>query len=172
MESAVGTLCGYAFLTRREGSDLFDMHSLVHLATRAWIQRRGDSQKVAMNALAHFKKVFIGDQPEKYKDWGRYLPHALRLVEEFKDSRIEDKYDLFERVADCLDHNWRFKEAVKYYEEVCSWRRENLPEEDLDRLTIEHALAIAYMGDGRKKDGIKLLEHVLAMRTILEENHI
>ncbi len=31
---AIGTLCGYAFLTRRGDSRVFDMHSLVHLAMR------------------------------------------------------------------------------------------------------------------------------------------
>ena len=41
MVHAVGTLCGYAFLTRRGDSKVFDMHSLVHLATRIWIQGEG-----------------------------------------------------------------------------------------------------------------------------------
>ncbi|KAK4148384.1 nucleoside phosphorylase domain-containing protein [Chaetomidium leptoderma] len=33
---AIGTLCAYAFLTRRGDSKVFDMHGLVHLATRIW----------------------------------------------------------------------------------------------------------------------------------------
>ncbi|KAK6209142.1 hypothetical protein LQW54_006596 [Pestalotiopsis sp. IQ-011] len=47
LESAIGELCGYSFLVRRGGSDIFDMHSLVHMAARAWAEKRGRSVQIA-----------------------------------------------------------------------------------------------------------------------------
>jgi hypothetical protein len=41
MVHAIGTLRGYALVVRRGDEQMFDMHSLVHLATRIWIQREG-----------------------------------------------------------------------------------------------------------------------------------
>jgi hypothetical protein len=34
---SVGTLCAYTFLVPREGQEVYDMHSLVHLATKIWV---------------------------------------------------------------------------------------------------------------------------------------
>ncbi|EXA30353.1 hypothetical protein FOVG_18254 [Fusarium oxysporum f. sp. pisi HDV247] len=41
MTQAIGTLTGHGFLSRREGEATFDMHSLVHLATRIWNKNEG-----------------------------------------------------------------------------------------------------------------------------------
>jgi hypothetical protein len=41
---AVGTLKGYAFLQEREDAETFDMHRLVHLATRGWIDGEGSTE--------------------------------------------------------------------------------------------------------------------------------
>ena len=41
MVNAIGTLCGYAFLVEREDDKVFDMHRLVHLATRIWVETHG-----------------------------------------------------------------------------------------------------------------------------------
>ncbi len=40
MVHAIGTLCGYAFVTRRGDDPVFDMHRLVNLATRIWTSKR------------------------------------------------------------------------------------------------------------------------------------
>jgi hypothetical protein len=48
MEAAIGTLCGYSFVSRRrdpnaedpnESEEYYDMHRLVHLAIRIWLTR-------------------------------------------------------------------------------------------------------------------------------------
>ena len=135
MENAVGTLCAYAFLTRREENDMFDMHSLVHVATRVWIQRCGDSQNAAMTALAHFNEVLMPGHPEYGESWRIYLPHAIRLLQEMKEYQAEDKYYLLDHVGNCLGVDGRFKDAIKCFEEICTWKRENFAEEDESRLT-------------------------------------
>ncbi|KAB5536097.1 hypothetical protein GE09DRAFT_340853 [Coniochaeta sp. 2T2.1] len=51
--SAIGTLCGYAFVSRRD--KMLDMHSLVHLATRIWLRSEGletQTTETAMRRLA------------------------------------------------------------------------------------------------------------------------
>jgi hypothetical protein len=55
---ALGTLDGYAFLARREGTAVFDMHSLVHLAARIWVRGDRGATRVVKNALKHVKNVF------------------------------------------------------------------------------------------------------------------
>jgi hypothetical protein len=36
---AIGTLRAYSFITKRGEATVFDLHRLVHLATRSWLQK-------------------------------------------------------------------------------------------------------------------------------------
>ncbi len=58
MVPAIGTLFSYAFLGRREESDMFDMHSLVHVAMRVWIERQGRASEAEIAAVRHFDARF------------------------------------------------------------------------------------------------------------------
>ncbi|RYP43653.1 hypothetical protein DL768_009806 [Monosporascus sp. mg162] len=172
MENAIGTLCSYAFLTRREEGDMFDMHSLVHVATRAWIQRYGRLQEVAINALHHFAAIFPSNDPANREVWRKYLPHALRVFEESKECQTEERYHLSGKAGRCLYNDRRFGDAVKYLEEVFKWKRASFSEEDASRLSSEHWLARAYLDDRRIKDAIEIFEHVVAIekKTLAEED--
>ncbi|KAF4447039.1 hypothetical protein FALBO_16995, partial [Fusarium albosuccineum] len=78
---AVGTLCGYGFLSRRgTGGDMFDMHSLVHLATMSWIGKYDVEKQQRQAAIARLAEVFPTDNWENRSVWRLYLPHAIRLL--------------------------------------------------------------------------------------------
>ena len=72
MTQAIGTLRSYAFLSRRVQSSVYDMHSLVHLATRVWIQKRELIEEVAARALRHVAEVFPTDHHENRNVWRGY----------------------------------------------------------------------------------------------------
>jgi hypothetical protein len=173
MVHAIGTLCGYAFLGRREESELFDMHSLVHVAARVWIERQGRAGETEIAAVRHFVARFPSAAPANRTLWRDYVPHALRVLKGSKECRIREKQDLSFRVGRCLDQDRRFKEAIRCFEEAYGWRKERLSEEDQSRLASEHALARAYLKDRRITEAIEMLEHVVAVRkrTLAEEDH-
>ena len=79
MEKAVGTLRGYSFLARQdihgragsreseqgenagqviEAEEMYDIHRLVHLATRIWVKKHGDAGAVGEDALRHVADIF------------------------------------------------------------------------------------------------------------------
>ncbi|KAK3938160.1 putative kinesin light chain [Diplogelasinospora grovesii] len=111
---AIGTLCAYAFLTRRGDSKVFDMHSLVHLATRIWVQREGLTAMTDEKATRHLITVFLSNDYANRNVWREYLPHAFRVLQHSKELNIKEKSDLLV--------DGRIKEAVKSLEEVCQWR--------------------------------------------------
>ncbi|KXJ87252.1 P-loop containing nucleoside triphosphate hydrolase protein, partial [Microdochium bolleyi] len=79
LAQTMGTLLSYAFLTKREG-DMYDMHSLVHLAIRSWISRQGLAGKAAASALTHLRgKMPVSDRIRRAV-WTAYMPHALRAL--------------------------------------------------------------------------------------------
>ncbi|KAI0102805.1 TPR-like protein [Nemania sp. FL0031] len=118
IEKAIGTLCGYSFLTRRGESDMFDMHALVHAATRIWIRKRDRPREIMTTAICQIETVFPGNLPEDRDLWREYLPHALRALENSNGFQMRERYDLLHRVGRCLYADRRFKEAVLALEEA------------------------------------------------------
>ncbi|KAF2496457.1 kinesin light chain, partial [Lophium mytilinum] len=180
MDEAIGTLCAYSFLARRqketrekkEGEEeWYDIHRLVHLATRIWINQANVMAIITHKALRRVTKVFPADRHENQAVWRAYMPHAIRLLEILQDSDFEERSELCWWVGRCLDADGRIREAVKWLEESCRGRN-HLDEDNSSRLSSEHALAGAYYADGQIKKAVKLLEHVVNVRKkVLEEEH-
>jgi hypothetical protein len=181
MERAIGTLCGYLFLARRDGDnqatsggskqgrdvdqateaeEWYDIHRLVHLATRIWVKKHGNTGEVAEDAVRHVADVFPLDDYENRAMWRGYLPHALRLLDDGQDSSIREQSKLCLLVGRCLRVDGRIREAVVWLEKSCE-QRSQLGEDDLDRLLSQHVLAMAYHADGQVHKAVALLEHVV-----------
>ncbi len=172
MVYAIGTLCGYAFLTRRENSEVFDMHSLVHLATRIWLQREGLIATTEEKATRHLATVFPSNDYTNRNIWREYLPHASRVLQRSKALDIAERSDLLFWVGQCLRVDGRIKEAVRSLEEADRWRNRHLAEDHPDRLASQHALAIAYQADDKVKEAAALLEQVVTIETkTLDADH-
>ncbi|RDW56930.1 hypothetical protein BP5796_12997 [Coleophoma crateriformis] len=162
LENAIGTLRGYAFLAPRGDDETFDMHSLVHMATRVWLKNEGLLEHTKSDAIYHLNEIFPSSDRVNRDQWREYMPHTIRALEGSSECQIEERYDLFFAVGECLDKDRRFKEAIRCFEETSEWRIGQFPEDASSRLTSEHALASAYLDDRRIKDAIKIFEHVVA----------
>ncbi|KAM0297028.1 hypothetical protein ACHAPM_010217 [Fusarium culmorum] len=171
LEGAIGALCSYSFLSRREGGDMLDMHSLVHTATQAWLEKLGRERQVLKDAVCHVAARFPTKNDAHYGLRREYLPHAMRLLNRNHGDEAVEVYQLFEKVGDSFDADRRFKEAIRCFEEVCRWKQGCHPKTDHNRLASEHALASAYLDNRQIKDAIKILEHVVAIEAeILVDN--
>ncbi|KAH6653249.1 hypothetical protein BKA67DRAFT_312556 [Truncatella angustata] len=169
-ESAVGILCGYSFLARRRDSETFDMHSLVHIAARAWTQEHGRTESVMEEAICHLAEIFSSSDWSNRHRWRQYLPHAFYVLDRSRGYNLEGRFNLVDDVGRCLDADRRFKEAIRCYEEVYVWRREQFSEDDNSRLASEYSLARAYLNDRRIKEAIKMFEHIVEIqREMLDE---
>ncbi|KAK0622757.1 P-loop containing nucleoside triphosphate hydrolase protein [Immersiella caudata] len=172
MVHAVGTLCGYAFLTRRGNTDLFDMHSLVHTATRNWIRSENLQQATMEEAVRHIQAVFPTSDFENRELWRKYFPHVFKTLQNSGELDMEAKSYLTYSTAQCLGVDGRIKEAVKYSADAFYWAKSHLTEDQPYRLASQHALATAYQANGQVGEAITLLEQVVAIRAnVLADNH-
>ncbi|RKK37736.1 hypothetical protein BFJ66_g12824 [Fusarium oxysporum f. sp. cepae] len=173
LEWAIGTLCSYSFLVRREESNVFDMHSLVHTATRGWLDKQDRKRQVSNDAIRHLAARFPTKDDAHYDLRREYLPHAMRLLSRNHEDKTVETYQLFKKAGNSFDTDRRFKEVIKCFEEVCRWRQSLHPETDHIRLTSERELATAYLDDRRIKEAIEMFEHVVAVEkeTLDEKDH-
>ncbi|KAF4339541.1 kinesin light chain [Fusarium beomiforme] len=172
MTRAIGTLCGYSFLSKREDGDTFDMHSLVHLAIEIWNKEEGRKKEVRDMAFAHIAQVFPIDDWENRELWQQYMPHALRLLTNMDGAKPDDFGFLGYKVGGCLLIDGRIRQAVAVLESVVAIEGTIFAENDQSLLKSQHYLASAYQSNGQIEEAAKLLEHVVAMReTTLAESH-
>jgi tetratricopeptide (TPR) repeat protein len=75
------------------------------------------------------------------------------------------------KVGRCLRVDGRIRDAVGWLEESRDLRADLL-DDDADKLSTQHVLAIAYQANGQVRDAVWLLEHVVAIRErVLAEDH-
>ncbi|KAL6410643.1 Nephrocystin-3 [Ilyonectria robusta] len=171
MTQALGTLLGYGFLSRRGDDQLFDMHSLVHLATRIQSQDQETADKIQRDVLAHLTEVFPTDQWENRESWQQYLPHALRAIG-IRKGVDNGVCELEFWVGRCLLVDGRTQEAINLLEHVVGIQKRTLVETDLSRLSSQHSLARAYRADRRVKDAVSLQGYVVKIyKETLPEDH-
>lgn len=173
MQRAIGTLCSFSFLqiATRDDEDWYDIHRLVHLATRIWMSQYDNISKVVTNAVRHIAEIFPHKEYENRAGIKAYLPHALRLLGDEQGINADQRSKLCLRVGICLQPNGRFQEAETLFEESCQLRS-GLDEKHPDRLSSQHYLGTAYYHTGRIKKSLELLEHVVEIRKrVLPEYH-
>ncbi|KAK6950452.1 hypothetical protein Daesc_008780 [Daldinia eschscholtzii] len=158
LEEAIGVLLGYAFLTRRENNTMFDMHRLVHIAIRAWLQDNSLKQMRA-DAITYLSSVLSYEDLLDDELWAEYMPHALRLLQESRNCQMKERYELSCNVGARLSGTRRFAAAIKVLSEAFASREERgLQDINIRGNPLEYYLADAYYEVGLHRDAIEILE--------------
>ena len=161
MVHAIGTLRAYAFVTRRSDGESYDMHRLVHLATKVWLSEHGAIDKLNKRVAARLTEIFSSDDCSNRAIWREYFPHAFHFIRNTKRLDVEARYNLRMAVGRYLQVDRRVKEAVELLEQVVAMGKEVLAEDHPSRLTSQHALTEAYRATEQIK---KAVEQIVIMR--------
>jgi tetratricopeptide (TPR) repeat protein len=159
---AIGTLTAYSFVIKR--SDLaFDLHRLVHLATRNWLQQNHLISQCTEKAIVRLEEVFPNSNHQNRAKWRTYFPHARyilnsNLLEKDLDSRI----DLLWKYGTCLKEDGRWNDAEAAIVEVLAAEERKFGTEHRSTLISMDSLASILWNLGRPKEaedlGVKVLE--------------
>ena len=93
VDEAIGTLKAYAFITEREDGLSFNVHRLVQLAMRNWLQEEGQQKDWIRNTIQRLADVFPFPIHENRDVWRQYLPHALTAVK-FQERDIKERANM------------------------------------------------------------------------------
>jgi tetratricopeptide (TPR) repeat protein len=165
MVDAIGTLDAYSFLTRRPEDQSFDLHRLVHLTTRNWLQEEGLLTRWTDRAVSQLARVFPTGEHASRPVWKAYLPHARYvLASNAHNGDLEDAISLRNKVGFCLLVDGKYSEAEELFVQVVETRKRVLGMEHPDTLLSIGNLASTYWNQGRWKEAEELDLQVMETR--------
>ncbi|BDD58982.1 hypothetical protein MAP00_004217 [Monascus purpureus] len=170
---AKGTLNAYYFITKRTADQAIDVHQLVHLATRNWLQKEESLASWTSRVIARLAEVFAGSGHHNRVFWRLYLPHALCVLEsDLVDKDGQDRVNLLAECGLCLYLDGRYNEAEQLEIQVMESRKTVLGPEHPDTLTSMANLASTFRNQGRWTEAEQLEIQVMELRkTVLGPEH-
>jgi tetratricopeptide (TPR) repeat protein len=160
---AIGTLDAYSFITRRSADLAFDIHRLVHLATRSWLRKQEVLVEWTEKVVSRLNDVFPDNDHQNISIWRRYLAHTRcalgsNLIEKSGENRIS----LAWKFGLCLYFDGRFNEAEDSFMEVMETRKRVLGVEHPDTLISMVFLSSIFRRQARLKEaeelGVQVIE--------------
>ncbi|OCL11362.1 HET-domain-containing protein [Glonium stellatum] len=147
---AIGTLTAYSFVNKRPAEECFDLHRLVHLATRNWLQKEELLAQSTERAILRLGEVFPDHGHQNRTVWRRYLAHASYALEsDVAGDDNEARTSLLWKLGMCLYQEGRWNEAEKAFLQVMETHKRVLGPEHPDTLTSIASLASTYRNKGR-----------------------
>ncbi|KAI1159422.1 hypothetical protein F5B18DRAFT_587349 [Nemania serpens] len=149
-DEAIGILKGYAFLTEHKDEESFDIHRLVRLAMRNWIQDKGERKEWVTYGVQQLSLCFPFPEHENRSVWFRYLPHArtaLECQEDCDNSKAKQK--LMYNVSTSYYRLGKYDEAEAMYRQTLQLYEGVLGREHPSTLSSINNLALVLGSQGK-----------------------
>ncbi|KAB8219792.1 hypothetical protein BDV33DRAFT_204096 [Aspergillus novoparasiticus] len=146
---ALGTLKAFSFITNHENSQHLDIHRLVHLATRNWLQMQGTLLEWTNKALSHMNMLFPFPREENRHMWRPLLPHARYILESLASSTpTSAAIYLLHIFGYGVLQDGRYREARRAFSTVTDFYKTSLGIEHPVTLSTQATLAQVYLRQG------------------------
>ncbi|KAM7212319.1 P-loop containing nucleoside triphosphate hydrolase protein, partial [Rhypophila decipiens] len=134
--TTIDLLSTYAIIIKRPASSAIELHRLVHLMIRNYLQERGLFHQWNQEAISILAETFPSASHENRSKWRRLLPHAKHAL---ADSSIEQGSDstisLAIKYAIALYEDGHFDEAEKLFVQVMETSKTKLGADHPSTLT-------------------------------------
>ncbi|KAI6439877.1 hypothetical protein MCOR15_011898 [Pyricularia oryzae] len=150
---AVSVLKGYAFILDRGTANRFDIHRLVHIAMRNWIQTQGNQGEQVTGVVCQLSEMFPWPTHENRDVWTSYLPHAQTVLE-FRGYCMEKEMLglLQHNVAEVYNFLGQYEEAEQMHRETLALREKVLGPEHPSTFDSINNLALLFASQGKYQE--------------------
>ncbi|KAK7954370.1 phosphorylase superfamily protein [Apiospora saccharicola] len=172
-DEAISTLRAYAFILDRGTPDRFDVHRLVRLVMRNWVQTWGEQRQQVTDIVWQLSEEFPWPTYETRDMWTWYLPYAQSILG-FRDecSERERLGSLQYNVAECYDLLGRYSKAEEMYRETLALRETVLGRGHPSTLASMNNLALVLDSQGKYAEAEEMHRQTLALKgTVLGREH-
>ncbi|KXX75211.1 Kinesin light chain [Madurella mycetomatis] len=172
---ALGILKAFSFLTEDKDHG-FDIHRLIQLVTRNWLDRKGTIRQFERQAILTVSRNYPSGNHENRQTCGAFLAH-VDVVLKFEGTGLKDerlaRASLLHSTAGFFNYQGRWKDAEEYFMQAINIQKEVLGDEWPDTLTSMGNLALMYWNQGRWKEAEILEVQVMELRRrILGDEHL
>ena len=182
---AIGTLEAYAFIQRQSQEDasaghqvqqrqtnIFDIHPLVHLATRSWLKKLNQWDVWTEKAVTRMiELVPFGDYATR-EIWTPYLPHAIHVSSVLTVNDANPKADLVARVGYCQQMLGQYRAMEKTLRELLKYEEATLGLKNIDTLRSLNLIGEALREQGRYTEAEQIHRQTLGLREeVLGKEH-
>ncbi|KAL7928954.1 hypothetical protein V8C35DRAFT_284838 [Trichoderma chlorosporum] len=154
---AIGTLKAYAFITQRDGEDSFDVHRLVRLAMRNWLEKEGELKECTISAIQRLDQALPFPKYGNKVIWMNYLPHAQAVLEHpqyFAGNKAEANISAI--VAECNFKLGRYQTTEEMYRQALKLYERALGKEHLSTIITIDNLALILRKLGKPEEAEKM----------------
>lgn len=168
-DEAIGVLKAYAFITQRRDQDLFDVHRLVHLVMRTWLEGNGKQQGYALEVIQYVAKSFPFPKYENKDVWMKYLPHAQAVLNKVACPK---EPNLLSNVGESFRLLGKYRVADQMYRQAFELYTKIYGREHPDTLVSMYNLAMVLDNQRKYGEAVTLMEEYLRLRTrVLGSGH-
>jgi tetratricopeptide (TPR) repeat protein len=171
--SAVATLDAYSFVTKRTAESALDLHRLVHVSTRIWLQEHRLLSQWTQVVVTRLLEVFPDNEHGSRSRWRRLLPHAkYALSSDPNEQDNEARTNLASKCAITLLTDGRWREAEGLFMQVMETRKRALGVKHPSTLTAMNDLALVLDSQGKYEAAEAMNRQTLSLKeTVLGREH-
>ena len=148
---AIGILDAFSLITRHEGGSAFDIHRLVHLATRGWLKRNQALSACHRKAVLRLNGLLSKFSQTNRPAWRVYIAHAQYAVTG-GSNKSEEVIDLAQKCGDFLHYDGRYYESEAMHQTVLTHREKVLGPEHPSTLASINNLALVLSHQGKYEE--------------------
>ena len=158
--NAIGTLDAYSFTKKHSDSTMFDMHCLVHLATRSWLKEQDRLSSWQGKVVLRLTGLLANVDQTNQAQWRLYISHAQFAVMDH-DTVGDEIIDLAAKCGRCLEYDGRYREAETMYQIVLGHRERVLGSEHPHTLASIGSLALVLSDQGKYEEAEAMHQEAL-----------
>ncbi|KAI1439358.1 hypothetical protein F5Y02DRAFT_424100 [Annulohypoxylon stygium] len=162
-DEAISVLQGYAFIMERQEQDSFDIHRLVRLAMRNWLQTNGEWQEWATKVFQRLTNEYPFPKHENRAIWTRYLPHGQAVLE-LRNECADKETGLLFNVAASHSILGKYNEAEQMYRQTLELTERVLGRENPSTLDSMNNLAVVLGNQGKYEEAEQMHRQTLELR--------
>ena len=173
LEKSIGTLAAYAFITKTTTEDSYDLHRLVSLSMRNWLQKENVATMYATQVVLRLNKIIPAPAFGNRSIWIRYLPHTRHIFSSaVKPKGVAAQGQLLRNVATAFLLLGNYEESKKYIEQALEMSTMAFGDKHPATLTTMNNLADVLGRQGKHGEAEKMYRQTLElMEKVLGKEH-
>lgn len=183
---ALGILKAYGFITKRQPQsdeqhehevqedqpEAFDIHPLVHLATRTWLKDQNEWHSLVGQTVNRMQELVPFGDIKTRTIWTPYLPHARHVCDLAKLDHVKFWADLIDRISRCHSILGQYRIAEQELRELLAYEESALGEKHPNTLGSLNCIGETLREQKKYREAEQMHRGTLALREeVLGKEH-